>query len=90
MGTKKIPMRMCTVCREMKPKVELIRVVKTTDGEIKLDFTGKLNGRGAYICRNGDCLKKAEKSNALSRAFEMAVPKEIYTSLEEELKNLDK
>jgi len=90
MGTKKIPMRMCTGCREMKPKIELIRVVKTTDGEIKLDFTGKLNGRGAYICRNCECLKKAEKSNALSRAFETSVSKEIYTSLEKELNGIDK
>lgn len=90
MTTKKIPMRMCTGCREMKPKRELIRVVKTTDGEIKLDFSVKLNGRGAYICRDKECLKKAEKASAFSRAFEMTVPKEIYSRLYEELESLDK
>ena len=84
MGTKKIPMRMCTGCREMKPKKELIRVVKTEDG-IKLDLTGKLNGRGAYICKNKECLLKAQKSNALSRAFETNVSAEVYASLEKEL-----
>ena len=87
MGTKKVPMRMCTGCREMKPKKELIRVVKTTQDEIKLDLTGKLNGRGAYICKNTDCLAKAQKSNALSRAFETNVSSEVYIQLEKELLN---
>ncbi|MBR4123057.1 MAG: YlxR family protein [Clostridia bacterium] len=87
MGTKKIPMRMCTGCREMKPKKDLIRIVKTTDSGIKLDFTGKLNGRGAYICKNKECLLKAHKSNALSRAFETSVSEEIYSQLETELQN---
>lgn len=85
MGTKKVPMRMCTGCREMKPKKELIRVVKTADQGIKLDLTGKLNGRGAYICKNKDCLAKAQKSNALSRAFETNVSGEVYLELEKEL-----
>lgn len=84
MGTKKVPMRMCTGCREMKPKKELIRVVKTTEDGIKLDLTGKLNGRGAYICKNKDCLAKAQKSNALSRAFETNVSSEVYLELEKE------
>ena len=84
MGTKKVPMRMCTGCREMKPKIELIRVVKTEDG-IKLDLTGKLNGRGAYICKNKECLAKAQKTNALSRAFEANVSSEVYSQLEKEL-----
>ncbi|MEE1074822.1 MAG: YlxR family protein [Acutalibacteraceae bacterium] len=89
MGTKKIPMRMCTGCREMKPKKELIRVVKTSEGEIKLDTTGKLNGRGAYICRDRQCFNNAKKSNALARAFEMKISDEIYTQLETELENIE-
>ena len=88
MGVKKIPMRMCTGCREMKPKNELVRIVKTTDGQIRLDATGKLNGRGAYICKNAECLKKAKKANALSRAFEISVPAEIYENLEGEIKDI--
>ncbi len=89
MGTKKIPMRMCTGCREMRPKKELIRVVKTAEGEIKLDATGKLNGRGAYICRNKECLMKARRSNALSRAFQINVSEDIYIGLETELDNIE-
>lgn len=85
MGVKKIPMRMCTGCREMKPKGELIRIVKTPEGEIKLDRVGKLNGRGAYICKSAECLKKAQKTGALSRAFSMEVPSEIFVFLEKEL-----
>lgn len=90
MGIKKIPMRMCTACREMKPKAELVRVVKTAEGEIKLDTTGKLNGRGAYICRDVECVIKAEKQNSLSRAFETSVDKEIYNTLKGEIEKLDK
>ncbi len=78
---------MCTGCREMKPKKELIRVVKTAEDGIKLDLTGKLNGRGAYICKNKECLMKAQKSNALSRAFQMNVTGEVYSQLESELKD---
>ena len=85
MTTKKIPMRMCTGCREMKPKRELIRIVRVGENDIRLDTTGKLNGRGAYICNCPECLQKAKKSNALSRAFETAVSQEIYTSLERAL-----
>ena len=79
---------MCTGCREMKPKKELIRVVKTSEGEIKLDTTGKLNGRGAYICRDRQCFNNAKKSNALARAFGMQISDEIYTQLETELENI--
>ncbi len=89
MGIKKIPMRMCTGCREMKPKKELIRIVKTAEGEIKLDATGKLNGRGAYICRDKECLMKSRKSNALARAFETNVSDDIYIGLETELDNIE-
>lgn len=85
MSAKKTPMRMCTGCREMKPKQQLIRIVKTPDGEIKLDTTGRLNGRGAYICKSANCLKKAQKAGALSRAFETNVADEVYAAIEREL-----
>ncbi len=85
MSAKKTPMRMCTGCREMKPKQEIIGIVKTPDGEIKLDTTGRLNGRGAYICKSADCLKKAQKAGALSRAFETDVADEVYAAIEREL-----
>ena len=89
MGSKKIPMRMCTACREMKPKRELIRVVRTPAGEIKLDTTGKLGGRGAYICKSKECFLKAQKINALARAFETKIDNEIYTQLEKELEQIE-
>ncbi len=89
MSAKKTPMRMCTGCREMKPKRELIRIVKTVDDEIKLDLTGKLNGRGAYICKSCDCLVKAQKSNAFSRAFSCAVSNEIYENLERSINDIE-
>lgn len=89
MGTKKIPMRMCVGCREMKPKKELIRIVKTPEGEIKLDTTGKLNGRGAYVCKASACLARAQKSGALSKAFETSVSEEIFACIETELKNIE-
>lgn len=89
MSVKKIPMRMCTGCREMKPKKELIRVVKTPEGEIKLDTVGKVNGRGAYICKCKECLQKAQKSNALARAFECQVSSEVYESLERSIEDIE-
>ncbi len=89
MSVKKIPMRMCTGCREMKPKKELIRVVKTPEGEIKLDTVGKVNGRGAYICKSVQCLQKAQKANALSRAFECQVSSEVYELLERSIENIE-
>lgn len=89
MSVKKIPMRMCTACREIKPKRELVRVVKTPENEILLDLTGKLNGRGAYICKSVECLEKAEKSNALQRAFSCEVSKEIYDRLKKELQTVE-
>ncbi len=85
MQTRKQPMRMCTGCGEMKEKRELIRVVKSADGEISLDKTGKKNGRGAYICHNADCLKKARKTKRIERAFEVTIPDEIYDRMEEEI-----
>ena len=78
---KKIPMRQCLGCREMKPKRELIRVVRAPDGGISLDFKGKAPGRGAYVCRDAACLKKAMKSRAIERAFETSIPEEVYAAL---------
>ena len=82
---KKIPMRQCLGCREMKPKRELIRVVRKPEGDICLDFKGKVSGRGAYVCRNAACLKRAIKTKALERAFSAAIPPEIYGRLEQEM-----
>ena len=78
---KKIPMRQCLGCREMKPKRELIRVVRSPEGEIRLDFKGKANGRGAYLCPDPECLKKAVKARALERAFSTQIPPEVYEAL---------
>lgn len=78
---KKIPMRQCVGCREMRPKRELVRVVRSPEGEISVDLRGKKSGRGAYVCRDGACLKKAIKSRALGRAFGVEVPEEIYETL---------
>jgi len=86
---KKIPMRQCLGCREMKPKKELIRVVKSPEGGISLDFRGKAPGRGAYVCPDGACLKKAIKSRALERAFETAIPQEIYDALVQRMEEGD-
>lgn len=82
---KKIPMRQCLGCREMKPKRELIRVVRSPEGEISLDFNGKASGRGAYVCPNPACLKKAVKARALERAFSAQIPPEVYEKLDEEM-----
>ena len=78
---KKIPMRQCLGCREMKPKKELIRVVRSPEGTISLDFRGKANGRGAYVCPDPGCLKKAIRAKALERALETPIPDEIYAQL---------
>ena len=85
MAEKKIPLRKCTGCNEMKPKKELIRVLKTTEEEIILDKTGKKNGRGAYLCNSLDCFQKARKSRGLERSLQVKIPDEIYETLEKEL-----
>jgi predicted RNA-binding protein YlxR (DUF448 family) len=82
---RKIPLRKCTGCNEMKPKKELVRVVKNKDGEISLDLTGKKAGRGAYICREVSCLQAARKNRGLERAFSCRIPAEVYDSMEKEL-----
>jgi predicted RNA-binding protein YlxR (DUF448 family) len=85
---KKIPMRQCVGCREMKEKKSLIRVVKSPEGEVSLDFKGKLPGRGAYVCPNPECLKRARKSRALERAFSGALPSEVWEGLESQMKEV--
>lgn len=82
---KKIPMRQCLGCREMKPKRELIRAVKSPEGDVSLDFKGKAAGRGAYICPSKDCLKKAMKAKALERAFSAQIPSEVHEQLEKQM-----
>ncbi len=82
---KKIPLRQCLGCREMKPKRELIRVVRSPEGEISLDFKGRKSGRGAYVCPNAACLAKARKTRALERAFSAQIPDEVWETLEQEM-----
>ena len=82
---KKIPQRQCMGCRERKAKKELIRVVRQTDGTVSLDFSGKLNGRGAYLCPDPACLAKARKARSLERSLEVPIPEEIYARLEKEM-----
>ncbi len=82
---KKIPQRQCMGCRERKAKKDMIRVVRTTEGTVSLDFSGKLNGRGAYVCPDMECLKKARKSRALERCLEIEIPQEVYDRLEREM-----
>jgi uncharacterized protein len=82
---KKMPMRKCVGCNEQKPKKELIRVVRNKDDEVFIDVTGKANGRGAYVCPEAECLGKAMKRDALSRALEIKISKELYMSLQAEL-----
>ena len=90
MTTKKVPMRQCVGCAEMKSKKELIRIIKTPEEEVVLDATGRKNGRGAYICASTECLKKAQKSKGLERSLKTAIPAEIYQNLEEEMNKLAK
>ena len=88
MRVKKIPLRQCIGCGEMKSKKEMIRVLRTAEGEILIDATGRKNGRGAYLCPSCECLKKAVKSKGLDRSFKMAVPREVYEALEKEMEEL--
>lgn len=87
---KKVPQRKCIACQDRDSKKELIRIVKNKDGEIFLDPTGRANGRGAYICKSLECLKKAINNKALNRAFKMEVPAEVYEKLLMELEEYDK
>ena len=89
MSVKKIPLRQCIGCGEMKSKKEMIRVIKTAEGEILLDATGRKNGRGAYLCPSMECFKKAVKGRGLERSFKMAIPREVYETLEKEMEEID-
>lgn len=82
---KKIPQRQCMGCRERKEKRQLIRVVRSPEGEVSLDFSGKKNGRGAYLCPDMQCLKKAIRAKSLERSLEVAIPQEVYDRLEKEM-----
>ena len=87
---KKVPLRMCVACHEMKPKKELQRVVRSPEGEVSIDPIGKKPGRGAYLCPSVECLKKARKTKALERKFEAPVRDEVYAMLEEKFASLPK
>ena len=82
---KKIPQRQCMGCRERKPKLDMIRIVRTPEGVVTLDFGGKMNGRGAYICPDSECLKKVQKSKALERSLEIPIPDEVFERLSKEM-----
>lgn len=86
---KKIPLRQCVGCGEMKGKKEMMRVLKTTEGPIVLDVTGKKNGRGAYLCKSAECLRKAKKNKGLERSFKMSIPDGVYADLEKEFGEIE-
>ena len=86
---KKIPLRQCVGCGEMKSKKEMMRVLKTAEGPIVLDVTGKKNGRGAYLCLSKECLQKARKNKGLERSFKMSIPNDVYDSLEKEFEEIE-
>ena len=85
---KKIPQRQCVGCREMKGKKELIRVVRSAEGNVSLDFSGRSPGRGAYVCPDPECLKKAQRSKALDRSLEVTIPEEVYQRLAKEMETV--
>ena len=84
MENKKVPLRLCVVCRESKPKKELIRIVKSTDGKFVVDKTGRLNGRGSYICNSNECFEKLFKQKSLNKIFKANIPQEVYNDLREQ------
>ena len=86
---KKIPLRQCVGCGEMKGKKEMMRVLRTAENEICLDVTGKKNGRGAYVCKSRDCLQRARKNKGLERSFKMSIPNEVYDILEKEFESIE-
>ena len=86
---KKIPMRQCLGCREMKPKRELVRIVKSPEGEISVDLVGKKPGRGAYICRSTECLQAARKARRLEKTFSSKIEDEVWAAMEEELSSAE-
>lgn len=89
MKNKKIPLRQCVGCGERNGKKEMVRILKTADGAICLDITGKKNGRGAYLCKQKECLRKIRKNKGLERSFKVSIPEEVYDALEEEFKKIE-
>lgn len=89
MKVKKVPLRMCTGCMEMKPKKELIRVVRNSEGEVSVDLTGKKSGRGAYICKSKECLEKAFKTKRLSRNLDIPISEDIFNILKDEINDYE-
>ena len=87
--SKKIPLRQCIGCSEMKSKKEMMRVIKTAENEIVLDVTGKKNGRGAYLCKSSECLQKARKNKGLERSYKMSIPDSVYEELEREFSEIE-
>lgn len=87
--SKKIPLRQCVGCNEMKSKKDLLRVLKTAEDEVLLDTTGRLNGRGAYLCKNADCLKRAIKQKGIERSLKMNIDKSVYEKLEKEFLDIE-
>ena len=90
MKNKKVPMRKCVGCQEMKNKKEMIRIVRTEEGDFSLDATGKKNGRGAYLCHSAECFRKAVKNKGLERSFKQSIPPEVYDRLEKEMDEVEK
>ena len=88
-NNKKIPMRKCVGCQEMKSKKEMLRIIRTQEGEFLLDVTGKKNGRGAYICPSSECLSKAIRQKGLERSFKQAIPQDVYEMLEREMREIE-
>ncbi|MBM6684276.1 YlxR family protein [Faecalicatena contorta] len=88
-NNKKVPMRKCVGCQEMKSKKEMLRIIRTQEGEFLLDATGKKNGRGAYICPSSECLSKAIRQKGLERSFKQAIPQDVYEMLEREMREIE-
>ena len=88
-NNKKVPMRKCVGCQEMKSKKEMLRIIRTQEGEFLLDATGKKNGRGAYICPSSECLSKALRQKGLERSFKQAIPQDVYEMLEREMREIE-
>lgn len=89
MNNKKLPLRLCIGCGAQKPKKEMVRIVKTAQDEIFLDSSGRMNGRGAYICKNGECIVRAEKTRGLERSFKIAIGRDVYKRLMQEMEGID-
>lgn len=90
MKNKKVPMRQCVGCRELRNKKDLLRILKTPDNNVIFDDTGRMNGRGAYICPSVECLKKARRTKAIERSLDISIPDEVYDAIERQMSELDK